>query len=96
MSAFFWLLTTSAYVRYAQKSVVSGQSTLRSPATEDGWSLSPLPSSIFYLLSLSFFALGLMCKPVLVTLPFVLLLLDCWPLRRFELSTLNSQLFCAW
>jgi len=28
------------------------------------------------------FALGLMCKPMLVTLPFVLLLLDCWPLGR--------------
>ena len=35
-----------------------------------------------YLLSLSFFALGLMCKPALVTLPFVLLLLDYWPLGR--------------
>jgi protein O-mannosyl-transferase len=29
------------------------------------------------------FALGLLCKPMLVTLPFVLLLLDYWPLRRF-------------
>src|SRR5206468_12536200 len=28
------------------------------------------------------FALGLMSKPMLVTLPFVLLLLDFWPLRR--------------
>ena len=31
---------------------------------------------------LLFFALGLMCKPMLVTLPFVLLLLDYWPLLR--------------
>jgi tetratricopeptide (TPR) repeat protein len=31
-----------------------------------------------------FLALGLMCKPILVTLPFVLLLLDYWPLGRFE------------
>jgi tetratricopeptide (TPR) repeat protein len=30
------------------------------------------------------FALGLMAKPMLVTLPFVLLLLDVWPLRRWE------------
>src|SRR6266705_1968760 len=30
------------------------------------------------------FALGLMSKPMLVTVPFVLLLLDYWPLRRFE------------
>src|SRR5208282_5181166 len=29
-----------------------------------------------------FFALGLMCKPMLVTLPCVLLLLDYWPLGR--------------
>jgi len=34
-----------------------------------------------------FFALGLLCKPVAVTLPFVLLLLDGWPLRRFALGT---------
>ncbi len=30
-----------------------------------------------------FFILGLMSKPMLVTLPFVLLLLDFWPLQRF-------------
>ena len=42
---------------------------------------SPLRSGA-YVLSLSFFALGLMSKPMLVTLPFVLLLLDCWPLGR--------------
>jgi predicted Zn-dependent protease len=35
-----------------------------------------------YLLVVLSLALGLMCKPVLVTLPFVLLLLDFWPLRR--------------
>ena len=31
-----------------------------------------------------FFSLGLMSKPMLATLPFVLLLLDYWPLRRFQ------------
>jgi tetratricopeptide (TPR) repeat protein len=36
-----------------------------------------------YVLSLFLFALGLMCKPMLVTLPFVLWLLDYWPLKRF-------------
>lgn len=30
------------------------------------------------------FALGLMAKPMLVTLPFVLLLLDYWPIRRWK------------
>jgi tetratricopeptide (TPR) repeat protein len=52
---------------------------------------SHLPSSIFYLLSLLLFTLGLMSKPMLVTLPFVLLLLDYWPLQRFRPSTPNSQ-----
>ena len=37
--------------------------------------------------ALLFFALGLMSKPMLVTLPFVLLLLDFWPLQRFNHST---------
>ncbi len=37
-----------------------------------------------YFLALIFFAFGLMCKPMVVTLPFVLLLLDYWPLRRIE------------
>ena len=36
-----------------------------------------------YLLLLILFILGLMSKPMLVTLPFVLLLLDYWPLGRF-------------
>lgn len=31
-----------------------------------------------------FLALGLLAKPMLVTLPFTLLLLDWWPLQRFE------------
>jgi Tfp pilus assembly protein PilF len=39
---------------------------------------------IFYALALVFFALGLMAKPMLVTLPFVLLLLDWWPLQRMQ------------
>jgi protein O-mannosyl-transferase len=36
-----------------------------------------------YLAILLSFALGLMAKPMLVTLPFALLLLDYWPLQRF-------------
>jgi len=43
----------------------------------------------YYLLSLILFALGLMAKPMLVTLPFVLLLLDYWPFGRF--SQENTQ-----
>jgi Flp pilus assembly protein TadD len=39
-----------------------------------------------YLLTILLFALGLLAKPMLVTLPFILLLLDYWPLNRFEVS----------
>ncbi|RLC23121.1 MAG: hypothetical protein DRH21_07440 [Deltaproteobacteria bacterium] len=44
-----------------------------------------------YLPVLFFFILGLMAKPMLVTLPFVLLLLDYWPLRRFELGSRDEN-----
>jgi protein O-mannosyl-transferase len=36
-----------------------------------------------YLLAALLFALGLMAKPMVITLPFLLLLLDYWPLQRF-------------
>jgi protein O-mannosyl-transferase len=41
-------------------------------------------SNVWYGLALVCFALGLMTKPMLVTLPFVLLLLDYWPLQRWS------------
>lgn len=40
-----------------------------------------------YLLVVLCFALGLMSKPMLVTLPFVLLLLDYWPLQRASFAS---------
>lgn len=46
---------------------------------------STRPSSGRYIPVIVFFTLGLLCKPTLVTLPFILLLLDYWPLRRFAL-----------
>jgi tetratricopeptide (TPR) repeat protein len=56
-----------------------------------GWMLTLLaycyyaerPGFFRYLLVVGSLVLGLMAKPVLVTLPCVLLLLDFWPLRRF-------------
>jgi Tfp pilus assembly protein PilF len=43
-----------------------------------------LKSRVFYGLALLFFVLGLMSKPMLVTLPFVMLLLDWWPLGWYQ------------
>jgi tetratricopeptide (TPR) repeat protein len=43
-----------------------------------------------YVLCLVLFALSLMSKPMLVTLPFVLLLLDYWPLKRWETVSVSS------
>ena len=42
------------------------------------------PSPRRYLLIIAPFCLGLMAKPMLVTFPFTLLLLDVWPLRRAQ------------
>lgn len=55
----------------------------------------PKPT-VWYGLALVCFALGLMSKPMLVTLPFVLLLLDFWPLERLRglnFSHARSKLF---
>jgi len=47
---------------------------------------SNLKSKAWYTAALVTFALGLMSKPMLVTWPFVMLLLDVWPLRRVTLD----------
>ena len=44
-------------------------------------------AGLWYGVTLVLFALGLLSKPMLVTVPFVLLLLDFWPLRRFPTAS---------
>lgn len=39
-----------------------------------------------YMLTIILFTMGLMTKPMIVTLPFVFLLLDVWPLKRFKIE----------
>ena len=46
-----------------------------------------------YVMVMLFFALGLMSKSMLLTLPFVLLLLDYWPLHRMESFATALRLF---
>ena len=48
------------------------------------------PEAKRYTLALLFFVLGLLSKPMLVTLPFVLLLLDYWPLGRIRAGALHT------
>lgn len=48
------------------------------------WRYTTSPGIGRYFLVAAFLALGLLIKPMLVTLPFVLLLLDYWPLQRFQ------------
>jgi tetratricopeptide (TPR) repeat protein len=104
LSAFFGLLALMAYARYAQgneegrmqnaemgKTPHASRSALHAPRPRLHVSRFTLHASTFYLLSLLLFSLGLMSKAMLVTLPFVMLLLDYWPLRRLELSTHNPQ-----
>jgi protein O-mannosyl-transferase len=52
----------------------------------------PSETTFYYGLSLFLFALALMSKPMAVTLPFVLLLVDFWPLERFPIFSTNSSL----
>jgi len=55
------------------------------------WRYAKQKSVGFYSLTLLLFAFGLMSKPMLVTLPFLLLLLDYWPLNRFGSLLLDSR-----
>jgi protein O-mannosyl-transferase len=84
LSGFFGLLALVLYARYVEVQMQKAKGGMQKPEGHGPWSLCHLPSSTCYLLSLSFFALGLMSKPMLVTWPFVMLLLDYWPLQRFK------------
>ncbi|MDB6026253.1 MAG: Tetratricopeptide 2 repeat protein [Verrucomicrobiales bacterium] len=87
LCAFFYLLTLWAYARYAQE-----RSRLANPDSPVGPGESSSKSRFpFYGFSLVFFALALLSKPMAVTLPFVLFLLDYWPLQRFPNSGLKPS-----
>ncbi len=73
LSGFFFLLTLWTYIGYAESRRTSR------PGTTEVWRR--------YALTLLWFVCGLLSKPMLVTLPGVLLLLDFWPLRRAPLPT---------
>jgi protein O-mannosyl-transferase len=88
LSAFFFMLTLWAYARYAttRDNGPLPVTSIQHPAS----GIRPLssilhpPSSFYYTLALLLFVLGLLSKPMLVTLPCILLLLDYWPLERMK------------
>ena len=86
LSGLFFMLTLWAYVHHTQMH-----------ESESGRAC-PYLRSPFYWLALLLFTLGLMSKPMLVTLPFVLLLLDYWPLNRLSSSAPGTRrsLLAAW
>lgn len=74
LSGFFFLLTLWMWVRYVQKRPpIEAKSIMAYDPRQWTWD---------YYLALGFFILGLMSKASIMTLPAVLLLLDCWPLSR--------------
>ncbi len=89
LSTFFWMLTMAVYIHYVEHGTEGGRRRTQDGGqrSEQGGPFSGIRFPTFdfrYLAVLIFFALGLMAKPMLVTLPFVLLLLDYWPLQRLD------------
>ena len=76
LSTFFGLLSLWAYAGWAPRSGTKQPS-------------SAIHRRVCYGLALVFFAFSLMSKPMLVTLPFLMLLLDFWPLQRISFPTLR-------
>ncbi|HSU53468.1 MAG TPA: tetratricopeptide repeat protein [Candidatus Dormibacteraeota bacterium] len=92
LSALFFLLTLMAYSQWVENGrpltpALSPWDGERGPEVRSG--------SKWYWFALGFFALGLMSKPMLVTLPFVLLLLDVWPLERMKRGDLVPNRFLS-
>jgi Tfp pilus assembly protein PilF len=81
LSGFFGLLSLIAYAGYAQSTGIRSQ---ESQSRGRRVFSAPGRPALDYGLAVFLFALGLMSKPMLVTWPFVMLLLDYWPLQRFK------------
>ncbi len=73
LSTLFFLLTLMTYTRYVRM--------------RDAQPVHHGNDRLWYAASLFLFALGLMAKPMLVTVPCVLLLLDWWPFKRINKNT---------
>lgn len=84
LCAFFWLLALLAYARYAKTKGAGNQE----PEVQNNRGCSK-----WYFSALIFCACAMLSKPMAVTLPFTLLLLDFWPLNRFPASDFRLPIF---
>ena len=89
LSGLFFMLTLWAWARYAQKR--SRDMNLKPDTESASRAINPRRWTLDYFLALIFFALGLLSKAMLVTLPFILLLLDYWPLNRLSFSAPGAR-----
>lgn len=82
LSGFFFMLTLLAYVNYAKAGPFWNSGALHAGEEPVANNKSCACGVGWYLAGLLFLALGLMSKPMLVTVPCLMVLLDFWPLKR--------------
>jgi tetratricopeptide (TPR) repeat protein len=87
LSGLFFMLTLLFYVDYVRYSDAATGVATRAQLRSGVWRKRCL-----YCLTLATFACGLMSKPMLVTLPCVLLLLDYWPLKRLSSASFIEKI----
>jgi len=80
----FWLLTMLAYFNYAHSKNAEMPTENKDKSDIKDQRPKTKDRKFYYFLTILLFALGLMSKPMLVTLPFVLLLCDFWALERWK------------
>ena len=93
LSTMFWLLAMFAYFNYANLKRRDAETQIEEDIGKNKKAKVKIESDeqpaasteqIYYFLTIVLFALGLMSKPMLVTLPFVLILCDYWALERLK------------
>ncbi len=87
LSTFFAFLSILCYLKAWKRDLpaLDGGARAKPPPTRHSSLVTRHCNKGYQCLALTAFVAGLLSKPMLVTLPFLFLLLDYWPLRRFSL-----------
>lgn len=99
VSTFFGLLSLYSYAKYfearqrgaSRHPNDSRSRKSRNSRVDESSERTQQRGTVHYALSLLWFLLSLMSKPLFVTLPFLLLLLDYWPLNRYGFDARTSK-----